>query len=104
MGTNNDVVKKTNNEIISENDIKEVINKENPLTKKRKVKDAIANGFTFVSSTFGFIILGALLIFIFRNGIKLLKPDLIVSDYHAHNYTVKTDESEVYHLGGFIDP
>jgi len=104
MGTNNDVVKKTNNEIISENDIKEVINKENPLTKKRKVKDAIANGFTFVSSTFGFIILGALLIFIFRNGIKLLKPDLIVSDYHAHNYTVKTDENEVYHLGGFVDP
>ena len=81
-----------NYEETNQRNIYDVINKEQPLTKKRKIKDAIANGFTFVSSTFGFIILGALLIFIFRNGIKLLKPDLIVSDYHAHHYTVKTTQ------------
>lgn len=93
-----------NYEETNQRNIYDVINKEQPLTKKRKIKDAIANGFTFVSSTFGFIILGALLIFIFRNGIKLLKPDLIVSDYHAHHYTVKTTPGDVHNLGGYADP
>ncbi|MGI6787477.1 MAG: phosphate ABC transporter permease PstA [Acholeplasmataceae bacterium] len=83
-----------------ENNI-EVINKNEPLTKKRKLKDAFANSFTFLSSTFGFIILGALLIFIISNGVKLLKPDLIVSDYHPQTYTVKTEEGETHSLGGY---
>ncbi|MGI6781340.1 MAG: phosphate ABC transporter permease PstA [Acholeplasmataceae bacterium] len=85
-------------------DIQNIINKDEPLTKKRKAKDFVARAITFISSTFGFIILGTLLFFIFSNGIKLLKPELIVSDYHAQTYTVKTNEEEVYHLGGFVDP
>lgn len=83
---------------------KNEVNKSKPLTKKRQIKDIIANGITFLSSTFGIVILLALLIFIFSNGIKLLKPSLITSNYHAQTYTVKTDKSQSYQLNGFENP
>lgn len=74
------------------------------LTKVRKVKDGIANGFTFLSSTVGILVLLVLIVFIFKNGIGLLKPSLVTGDYYSQNYSVKTDDNIDYNLGDFMDP
>lgn len=57
--------------------------------KKRQTKDIFTQGITYLFSSFGILVLLAILIFIFKNGTKLLKPKLLVSDYHSKVYSLK---------------
>ena len=49
--------------------------------KKRKMKDSILNSITWIVSSFGFIVLITLFIFIFAKGSKTLSFDLLFSNY-----------------------
>lgn len=58
---------------------------------KRKQKDLILNGITYLFSSFGMIVLLAIIIFIFSKGYKLLSFDLLVSDYYETIYDTRSE-------------
>ncbi|MDD3107189.1 MAG: hypothetical protein PHP65_05275 [Bacilli bacterium] len=70
----------------------------------RKAKDLFLNTITYVSSSFGFIILVLLLVFIFQRGIKLLDWSLLTSDYHQETYNVSITDTKNYQLGNYVNP
>ena len=70
----------------------------------KKTKDVFLNIMTYVCASFGFIILITLLMFIFKNGMKLLSFDLLKDDYFETVYNVKIDDSRNFRLGGFSNP
>ena len=70
----------------------------------RKIKDLFLNVITYVSSSFGCLILIILLLFVFKNGIRLLDWSLITSDYHQKTYQVNITDTKNYHLGDYSDP
>ena len=70
----------------------------------RKAKDLFLNTITYVSSSFGFIILVLLLVFIFQRGIKLLDWSLLTNDYHQETYNVSITDTKNYQLGNYVNP
>lgn len=70
----------------------------------RKAKDLFLNTITYISSGFGCLILIILLLFIFKNGIRLLDWSLITSDYHQETYQVNITNTKNYHLGDYRNP
>lgn len=70
----------------------------------RKAKDLFLNTITYLSSGFGCLILIILLLFIFKNGIRLLDWSLITSDYHQETYQVNITNTKNYHLGDYRNP
>lgn len=70
----------------------------------RKIKDLFLNVITYVSSSFGCLVLIILLLFVFKNGIRLLDWSLITSDYHQKTYQVNITDTKNYHLGDYSDP
>lgn len=58
----------------------------------RKIKDITIRGVTYLVSSFGLVILGAILLFVIINGAKLLKPALLFSNYHQQTFNGKIDE------------
>lgn len=61
----------------------------------RKLKDILMNLITYLFSSFGVLILGTILVFIFSNGFSTLSWNLLTSDYYETVYTLKyeTDNS-----------
>lgn len=57
--------------------------------KKRKMKDSILNSITWIVSSFGFIVLITLFIFIFAKGSKTLSFDLLFSNYSKTTYSLE---------------
>lgn len=72
--------------------------------KKRRIIDRICNGFTYVFSSFGAIILVAIILYIFINGAPRLSWGLLTTDYAETTLTVRRDDSENFTLGSFNDP
>lgn len=54
--------------------------------KRRKMYDTFLNGITYFASSISFIVLLAILIFIFGKGYKLLNLDLIVENFESQGY------------------
>jgi len=67
----------------------------------RKIKDGFLNAITYLFSSFGILILGTIVYFIFHNGFKSLNFDLLVSDYYGitYNTTIEKNDDIV-----FVDP
>lgn len=70
--------------------------------KKQKAIDYSLKGITYFSSLISVIVLLLIMFFIFSNGSKLLSWKLIVSDYHAEPYRLKTPLN--YPKKDFVDP
>lgn len=60
--------------------------------KKRQLIDIFLKIITYSASLVSVIILGAILIFIFSNGTKLLSFDIIKSDYNSKSYQINTND------------
>lgn len=52
----------------------------------RKIKDGIYNTITYLFSSFGILVLGALIYFIFSNGLSSFSLKLFTSDYYGFTY------------------
>lgn len=67
----------------------------------RKIKDGFLNAITYLFSSFGILILGTIVYFIFHNGFKSLNFNLLVSDYYGitYNTTIEKNDDIV-----FVDP
>lgn len=57
--------------------------------KKRMLKDGVLNGFTYLFSCFGVVILIFILYFIFSKGVSLLSVDILKGNYYGKSYTLK---------------
>ncbi|MFA5542303.1 MAG: phosphate ABC transporter permease PstA [Bacilli bacterium] len=68
----------------------------------KKYKNYFLNTFTYVLSSFGILILGLLIYFIFSNGISSLSISLLKNDYQAVNYNAKLVEDINFHY--YTDP
>ncbi len=64
-------------------------------------KDIIYNVITYMASAISCIILGAILIFVFQRGIKVLNFDLLRNDYWSKNYLVAVVNDKA---GNFVKP
>lgn len=54
--------------------------------KKRRIKDTILNGITYLSSGISVLVLAAIFIFVFTQGFSSLSLDLLTGNYWANNY------------------
>ena len=63
--------------------------------KKRRIKDTILNGITYLSSGISVLVLAAIFIFVFTQGFSSLSLDLLTGNYWANNYltTVEADRN-----------
>ncbi len=66
--------------------------------RKRKINDTILNIITYLFSSFGLVILTALLVFIFSNGIKNLSFKMLTSDYYEKPYFASCEANTNYHF------
>lgn len=64
--------------------------------KKRKFIDTFSKISTYVFSSFGVIILIAIMTYVFINGTKNLSWDLLTSDYQETTYNIKSDGKRSY--------
>ena len=62
--------------------------------KKRRIKDTILNGITYLSSGISVLVLAAIFIFVFTQGFSSLSLDLLTGNYWANNY-LTTVEAEL---------
>jgi phosphate transport system permease protein len=62
-----------------------------PALRKRKVKDVLLTGGTYLFSSVSLISLLAILIFVFSQGYKNLSWDFVTGDYNASVWTVETN-------------
>ncbi len=67
---------------------------ENKNLKIRKTKDILLNSMTYLFSSFGIVILLAIIIYVFANGLPNLSWDLISSDYTSYTYTLRSETPE----------
>lgn len=76
-----------------------IVNKDK-LLKTKKIKDIIRSVITYLFSSFGFIVLLALVIFVFSKGYKSLSFKMITSNYYETPYfaTCKLENSSVFYL------
>ncbi len=72
--------------------------------KKRKRTDSILNGITYLFSSFGVLVLAAIIVFIFSKGASKLSWNMITGDYTPNQYLVNMNSGENYNLGGYTDP
>lgn len=61
--------------------------------QRRKVKDGIANFFTYLASGLATAVLVAVFIFVMTRGLKVLSWDMIRDDYWSQNYLAKFPEN-----------
>jgi phosphate transport system permease protein len=59
-------------------------------TRRRKIKDIISQAFTYLFSSFGVLILVAIMVFIFTNGSSVLSWDFITGDYNTKTESYST--------------
>ncbi|MGL4949743.1 MAG: phosphate ABC transporter permease PstA [Anaeroplasmataceae bacterium] len=83
-----------------------IINEELNDNKKRKksarkLKDNVLNSITYIASSLGILILAAIIIFVFSNGITGLSWDKITGNYYPENISISITPEK---LGGFEDP
>ena len=62
------------------------------MTKSRKIKDSIIQGFTYLASSITLIILVSIFAFIFITGKNTLSFDMIKNNYWSENYLVSVPE------------
>jgi len=68
----------------------------------RKIKDILMNLMTYLFSSFGVLILGTILVFVFSNGFSSLSWNLLTSDYYETVYTLKYETDNT--LGVYDNP
>jgi len=69
---------------------------------KRKILDLVLVIITYLSSLIAVLILGAIMFFIFNNGLELLSFDLITKDYHSKPYQLNLVDE--VNTNNFVDP
>lgn len=62
------------------------------MTSKRKIIDAFLNALTWLSASIAVIVLGLVLVFVFRRGVGSLSLDLIRGNYWSENINVSFDD------------
>ena len=68
--------------------------------KKRRLKDAVLNAITYLSSGISVLVLAAIFIFVFTQGFSSLSFDLLTGNYWANNYltAVEADRNAPDHF------
>lgn len=61
------------------------------MNKRRKITDAILNGLTWLSASTAVIVLGLVLVFVFRRGFDSVSWELITGNYWSENINVTFD-------------
>ncbi|MCL2522529.1 MAG: phosphate ABC transporter permease PstA [Erysipelotrichales bacterium] len=74
------------------------------MMKSRKQRDFALNGLTITASAIGILVLLVLIIFIFRNGFRLLSWEFITSDFNQTVFVSRLDENSEPTLNNFTDP
>lgn len=69
----------------------------------RKVKDSILNIITYIASAFSVVVLGAIVIYLVTNGLKLIDMHLLTSDYNVATENAAVVETYEYEKPGKHD-
>ncbi len=62
--------------------------------RKRRIKDAILKGLTYLSSSISALILAAIMVFVIARGLPGFDPRMMTSDYYETSYFVKAEAAE----------
>jgi phosphate transport system permease protein len=70
--------------------------------KYRAFKDVTRNSLAYILSSFGVLILGLILVFVFSKGYKMLTPGFLFGDYNVETTTLTYDKEVT--SGAYTDP